>query len=130
MDGRSRLSAVHEDLEGAGARRVLEGRRAGHKGFLSHVWLHAKADAKFTDSSADTVDEMKKAIEELDEETPMLRTAPASTHSPEVVREVTERAVEISLADGAQDSLHQLAGVGAGSLEGPETLEDEGQRHE
>lgn len=43
------------------ARRVLEGRRAGHKGFLSHVWLHAKADAKFTDSSADTVDEMKKA---------------------------------------------------------------------
>lgn len=43
------------------ARRVLEGRRAGHKGFLSHVWLHAKADARFTDSSADTVDEMKKA---------------------------------------------------------------------
>jgi hypothetical protein len=43
------------------ARRVLEGRRSGHKGFLSHVWLHAKADARFTDGSADTVDEMKKA---------------------------------------------------------------------
>ena len=35
------------------ARRVLEGRRAGHKGFLSHVWLHAKADSRFTDGSAD-----------------------------------------------------------------------------
>jgi len=43
------------------ARRVLEGRRAGHKGFLSHVWLHAKADARFTDGSADTVSDMKKA---------------------------------------------------------------------
>ncbi|MEZ5245479.1 MAG: hypothetical protein R2707_10310 [Acidimicrobiales bacterium] len=43
------------------ARRVLEGRRAGHKGFLTHVWLHAKADARFTDGSADTVTEMKKA---------------------------------------------------------------------
>lgn len=43
------------------ARRVLEGRRAGHKGFLTHVWLHAKADARFKDGSADTVDEMKKA---------------------------------------------------------------------
>lgn len=43
------------------ARRVLEGRRAGHKGFLSHVWLHAKADSRFKGGSADTVDEMKKA---------------------------------------------------------------------
>jgi hypothetical protein len=43
------------------ARRVLEGRRAGHKGFLSHVWLHAKADARLTDGSADTVAEAKKA---------------------------------------------------------------------
>jgi ribosomal protein L11 methylase PrmA len=43
------------------ARRILEGRRAGHKGFLSHVWLHAKADSRFKGGSADTVDEMKKA---------------------------------------------------------------------
>ena len=43
------------------ARRVLEGRRSGHKGFLSHVWLHAKADKRFTDGSADTVAEMKQA---------------------------------------------------------------------
>ena len=43
------------------ARRILEGRRAGHKGFLSHVWLHAKADGRFKDGSADTVEEMKKA---------------------------------------------------------------------
>jgi hypothetical protein len=43
------------------ARRVLEGRRSGHKGFLSHVWLHAKADSRFTGGSADTVKDMKKA---------------------------------------------------------------------
>lgn len=43
------------------ARRVLEGRRAGHKGFLTHVWLHAKADARVGGGSADTVTEMKKA---------------------------------------------------------------------
>lgn len=43
------------------ARRVLEGRRSGHKGFLFHVWLHAKADRRFTGGSADTVDEMKRA---------------------------------------------------------------------
>ncbi|MDW3219479.1 MAG: hypothetical protein R8F63_12785 [Acidimicrobiales bacterium] len=43
------------------ARRVLEGRRAGHKGFLFHVWLHAKADKRFTGGSADTVNEMKSA---------------------------------------------------------------------
>jgi hypothetical protein len=43
------------------AHRVLEGRRSGHKGYLSHVWLHAKADRRFTDSSAETVGEMKKA---------------------------------------------------------------------
>ena len=43
------------------ARRVLEGRRSGHKGYFSHVWLHAKADRRVTDASADTVAEMKKA---------------------------------------------------------------------
>lgn len=43
------------------ARRVLEGRRSGHKGFLSHVWLHAKADRRLSGGSADTVQEMKKA---------------------------------------------------------------------
>jgi len=43
------------------ARRVLQGRRASSKGIFSHVWLHAKADARFTDGSADTVTDMKKA---------------------------------------------------------------------
>lgn len=43
------------------ARRVLQGKRAGHKGYLSHVWLHAKADSRFKDGSADTVTEMKNA---------------------------------------------------------------------
>ena len=43
------------------ARRVLQGRRSGRKGLLAHVWLHAKADQKFTGGSADTVDELKQA---------------------------------------------------------------------
>lgn len=43
------------------AKKVLEGRRSGHKGYFTHVWLHAKADARFTGSSADTVSSMKKA---------------------------------------------------------------------
>ncbi len=43
------------------ARRVLQGRRSGRKGLLAHVWLHAKADQKFTSGSADTVDDLKKS---------------------------------------------------------------------
>ena len=43
------------------ARRVLQGRRHGGKGLLTHVWLHAKADKRFTGDSAATVDGLKRA---------------------------------------------------------------------
>ncbi len=43
------------------ARRVLEGRRKGHKGFFAHVWLHAKADRRLTGSSNETIEQMKRS---------------------------------------------------------------------
>ena len=43
------------------ARRVLQGRRRGGKGLMTHVWLHAKADKRFTGGSAATVDGLKRA---------------------------------------------------------------------
>ena len=43
------------------AHRVLQGRRRGGKGLMTHVWLHAKADKRFTGGSAATVDDLKRA---------------------------------------------------------------------
>ena len=43
------------------ARRVLQGRRHGHKGLIPHVWLHTKADRRFGGRSADTVKDLKRA---------------------------------------------------------------------
>ena len=43
------------------ARRVLQGRRRGSKGLMTHVWLHAKADKRFAGGSAATVDGLKRA---------------------------------------------------------------------
>ncbi len=43
------------------ARRVLQGRRHGSRGVLTHVWLHAKADRRFVGGSADTVADLKRA---------------------------------------------------------------------
>ncbi|MXW62202.1 MAG: methyltransferase [Acidimicrobiaceae bacterium] len=43
------------------ARRVLQGRRHASKGLIPHVWLHAKADRRFSGGSAGTVDDLKKA---------------------------------------------------------------------
>ena len=43
------------------ARRVLEGRRRGSRGLMTHVWLHARADGRFTGGSAATVDSLKRA---------------------------------------------------------------------
>ena len=43
------------------ARRVLQGRRHGRKGLTTHVWLHAKADKRFSGGSAATVEGLKQA---------------------------------------------------------------------
>lgn len=43
------------------ARRVLQGRRHASKGLIPHVWLHAKADRRFSGGSAGTVDDLKRA---------------------------------------------------------------------
>ncbi len=43
------------------ARRVLQGRRHASKGLIPHVWLHAKADRRFSGGSADTVNDLKQA---------------------------------------------------------------------
>lgn len=43
------------------ARRVLEGRRHGHKGFLTHVWFQARAESRFADSERDTVSDLKQS---------------------------------------------------------------------
>lgn len=43
------------------ARRVLQGRRHGSRGLMTHVWLHARADQRFTGGSAATIDSLKQA---------------------------------------------------------------------
>lgn len=43
------------------AHRVLQGRRRGSRGLVTHVWLHAKADGRFTGGSAATVDGLRRA---------------------------------------------------------------------
>ena len=43
------------------ARRVMQGRRHNSKGLIPHVWLHAKADRRFSGGSAGTVDDLKRA---------------------------------------------------------------------
>ncbi len=43
------------------ARRVLQGRRHAGRGLIPHVWLHAKADRRFSGGSADTVKDLKRA---------------------------------------------------------------------
>lgn len=43
------------------ARRVLQGRRHAGKGLIPHVWLHAKADRRFSGGSAGTIDDLKRA---------------------------------------------------------------------
>ncbi len=43
------------------ARRVLQGRRHSSRGLIPHVWLHAKADRRFSGGSADTVKDLKRA---------------------------------------------------------------------
>ncbi len=43
------------------ARRVLQGRRRGSRGLIPHVWLHARADARFTGGSAAAVESLKRA---------------------------------------------------------------------
>ena len=43
------------------ALRVLQGRRDGSKGMMTHVWLQAKADSRFTGGSASTVKHLTRA---------------------------------------------------------------------
>ena len=43
------------------AQRVLQGRRRGSRGLFAHVWLHAKADKRFTGGSAATVEGLRRA---------------------------------------------------------------------
>ena len=43
------------------ARRVLQGRRRGSRGLVTHVWLHARADKRFTGGSAATVEGLRRA---------------------------------------------------------------------
>jgi len=43
------------------ARRVLQGRRHASRGMVPHVWLHAKADRRFSGGSAGTVKDLKRA---------------------------------------------------------------------
>lgn len=43
------------------ARRMLQGRRRGSRGVATHVWLHARADKRFTEGSAATAESLRRA---------------------------------------------------------------------